>query len=125
VKGRVVLYADASTKSLEKAINETNRRRAIQVAYNTEHNITPRTVIKAIKDITEQIASDHDKAIHQLLTIDAELYAQNPKKFIKEKKLQMDEAVQILDFETAALIRDEIEAITSATKVKKEKKPTR
>ncbi len=123
VKGHVVLYADGLTGSMEKAIGETNRRRAIQVAYNKEHGITPRTIIKAIKDITAELQTDHMKAVGTLLTVDAELYAKNPKQFLKEKKRQMDEAVLILDFETAALIRDEIAALQEGTeKIKKENK---
>lgn len=108
VNGRVILYADQMTKSLEFAIGETNRRRAIQMAYNKEHGITPKTVHKAIKDITDQLRSEHGKAVNTLLAVDAELYKQNPKKFIAEKKKQMAEAVKDLDFETAALIRDEL-----------------
>jgi len=124
VKGHVVLYADTMTKSLEKAIGETNRRRDIQLAYNKEHNITPVTIKKAIKDITEQMSTEHTKAVSSLLSIDTDIYEKNPKAFIKEKILQMNEAVKILDFETAALIRDEIEFLEESTakKVKKAKR---
>ena len=108
VKGRVVLYADVVTGSMEKAITETNRRRKIQIAYNKKHNITPTTIKKNIKDITDQLRTEHQKAIGTLLEIDRELYKKNPKKLIKEKRRQMEEAVKILDFETAAIIRDEI-----------------
>ena len=96
------------TNSLEKAIGETNRRRAIQVAYNTKHGITPKTVHKAIKDITDQLRTEHGKAVGVLLDIDKDLYKKNPRKFIADKKKQMAEAVKDLDFETAAIIRDEI-----------------
>ncbi len=112
VNGRVILYADQMTKSLDFAISETNRRRAIQLAYNKEHNITPKTVHKAIKDITDQLRSEHGKAVNTLLMVDAELYKKDPKKFIAEKKKQMAEAVKELDFETAALIRDELYTLT-------------
>lgn len=111
VDGRVILYADQMTGSLEKAISETNRRREKQIAYNKKHGITPQTVQKAIKDITEELRTEHGKAIKSLLMVDAELYKQNPKKFIADKKQQMAEAVQELDFETAALIRDELYAL--------------
>ncbi len=111
VLGRVVLYADQMTKSLEYAIRETNRRREIQLAYNKEHGITPKTIQKAIKDITEQLETEHDKAVHELLALDATLLAADPKKLIREKRSQMDEAVKVLDFETAAILRDEIRAI--------------
>jgi excinuclease ABC subunit B len=109
VNGRVVLYADQMTDALEYAIGETSRRRAIQVAHNEKHGITPRTVTKEIKSIADQMRSTHDEAVDSMLKIDAELYKKNPKKVIKEKKRQMEEAVAILDFETAALLRDEIQ----------------
>ncbi len=109
--GRVILYADIMTPSLEVAISETNRRRALQMAYNKKHKITPTTIIKKIHDITQELRSEHGKAVHELLSIDAELYKKNPRKFIAEKRKQMGHAVKDLDFETAALIRDEIAAL--------------
>ncbi len=108
VDGRVLLYADQMTGSLERAIGETNRRRELQLAYNKKHGITPATIKKEIKDIAESMRSEHQKTVSGMLTIDAELYKKNPKAFIKEKRRQMEEAVAELDFETAALIRDEI-----------------
>jgi excinuclease ABC subunit B len=124
VDGRVILYADMMTPSLEKAISETNRRRAIQQTYNKEHGITPQTVKRKIQDITEAMRSEHGKAVHNLLTIDKELYQKNPKKFIADKRKQMADAVRDLDFETAALLRDEIYALegNSATAKTKKKK---
>lgn len=110
--GRVILYADKVTGSMERAINETNRRRKLQMAYNKKHGITPKTITKSIKDITDQIRTEHQKSIETLLTIDRELYKKNPKKLIKEKEKAMNEAVKILDFETAAIIRDEIKVLT-------------
>ncbi|MBI2109368.1 MAG: excinuclease ABC subunit UvrB [Parcubacteria group bacterium] len=109
--GRVILYADTETGSMKKAIDETNRRRKLQLAHNKKHGITPKTIIKNIKDITEELRSEHDKAVKALLTIDKKLFEKNPKKLIKEKEQQMNEAVKILDFETAALLRDEINAL--------------
>ena len=111
VDGRVILYADVMTGSLERAIGETNRRRTIQEAYNKEHNITPTTIIKNIKDITESILSTHDKAVSDELTLDAKIFAKNPDKLLKLKEKQMKEAVKILDFETAAILRDELEVL--------------
>jgi excinuclease ABC subunit B len=112
VEGRVILYADQITNSLEKAISETNRRRNVQLAYNKEHNITPKTVHKAIKDITDQLRSEHTKAVVSMMEVDADLYKQNPRGFIAQKKKEMAEAVKNLDFETAALLRDEIRALS-------------
>lgn len=109
--GRVILYADVMTGSLDRAIGETNRRRTIQEAYNKEHDITPTTIIKNIHDITEELQSNHAKAVNEELRVDQKLFARNPDKLIKLKEKQMKEAVKILDFETAAILRDELEVL--------------
>ena len=106
--GRVILYADHMTGSMERAINETKRRRTLQEKYNTENGITPMTIIKKIHDITDQLQNDHKKAVSALLSIDEALLQKDPKKLLDEKEDQMAQAVQDLDFETAALLRDEI-----------------
>ncbi len=113
VDGRVILYADQMTGSMERAIKETNRRREIQLAYNEKHGITPKTIAKKIQDITEQIMSDHQKTVNNLLVLDASEFNKDPKKFIRAKEVQMDDAVAQLDFETAAILRDEIRAMKS------------
>lgn len=123
VLGRVILYADVMTGSLERAIGETNRRRAIQEAYNEKHGITPATVKKEIKDIAEGIRSEHQKTVDDLLTLDAKLYKEDPESFLKRKREEMEAAVEALDFETAALIRDEIYALEG--KESPAKKPAR
>ena len=112
VNGHVTLYADHPTEAITHAIEETNRRRTLQLAYNKKHGITPKTIQKKIHDITDQLRSEHAKAVGTLLTVDQERYKKNPRKVIAEKKRQMNEAVKILDFETAALLRDEIRALT-------------
>ncbi|MCU0678184.1 MAG: excinuclease ABC subunit UvrB [Candidatus Pacebacteria bacterium] len=124
VRGRVVLYADEMTDALTYAVNETNRRRAIQVAYNTEHGITPTTIAKEIKSIADQLRTKHDETIDTMLKVDMELFKRNPTKVLKEKRQQMEDAVAILDFETAAIIRDEIAYLEAeaAGKGKKAKK---
>ncbi|MAF59786.1 MAG: excinuclease ABC subunit UvrB [Candidatus Pacebacteria bacterium] len=111
VSGRVILYADEMTGSMERAIDETNRRRELQLAYNKKHKITPKSIKKAIHDITDQIRSEHQKAVVKLLEIDKELYKKNPKKVIADKRKAMESAVKILDFETAAILRDEIRVL--------------
>ncbi|HBH71398.1 MAG: UvrABC system protein B [Parcubacteria group bacterium GW2011_GWC1_42_11] len=108
VHGRVILYAEKITGSIERAVSETNRRRAIQIAYNKEHGITPKTIIKQIKDITEHLETDHMKAVKLNLDIDAQIFAKNPQKLIKLKEKEMSKAVKELDFETAAILRDEL-----------------
>ena len=121
VRGRVILYADVMTGSLERAINETNRRRSIQEAYNKEHGITPKTIEKNIKDITEELQSEHVKAVNAELSIDEKLFKKNPDKLIKLKEKAMKEAVKILDFETAAILRDELEVLRRKVEGKEEK----
>jgi len=108
VLGRVILYADVMTGSLEKAISETNRRRALQMAYNQKHGITPMTIKKEIRDIAASMRTEHQRTIDELLVLDTLAYKDDPKTFIKRKREEMAEAVEQLDFETAALIRDEI-----------------
>lgn len=127
--GRVILYADNMTGSMERAIGETTRRRNVQLAYNKEHNITPTTISKVIRDITQGMESDHSKAVNAELALDLELFAQiekdqkgrktkgkNPiEKLIKLKEAEMKEAVKLLDFETAAILRDEIGVLREKT----------
>lgn len=108
VNGRVVLYADVITGSLKLAIDETNRRRSAQIAHNKKHGITPKSIKKKIKDITEEMQSTHDKTLRALLLLDKKAFDKNPDKLIKQKEKQMQNAVKELDFETAALLRDEI-----------------
>ena len=111
VNGKVILYADQEPGSIKRAVGETNRRRTIQMAYNKKHNVTPKTIIKKINDITEDLESKHEKAVSVLLKIDNALFSVNPSKLIKEKEKQMSEAVKVLDFETAAILRDEIKIL--------------
>ena len=111
VSGRVTLYADRVTDSMSRAIGETGRRRAKQLAYNAEHGITPKTISKNIHDITEQLESEHDKAVGVSLALDAAGFAENPDRVIRRKEREMKAAVKILDFETAALLRDEIRVL--------------
>ncbi|MDI9325467.1 MAG: excinuclease ABC subunit UvrB [Alphaproteobacteria bacterium] len=122
VDGRVIIYADIETESLRKAIHETSRRRALQIEYNEKHNITPTTIIKNIEDITDQLQKKHTSTLHTLLKTDAERFAQDPKALLKEKREEMEEAVARMDFETAALIRDELYALEGTPKKKKMKK---
>ncbi len=112
VEGRVLLYADHMTGSLERAMGETNRRRAIQVAYNEAHGITPQSIHKKISDITDAMQSVHDRTLHEMIALDKKEFDKDPKKLIKQKEKQMEAAVKELDFESAALLRDEIRVLS-------------
>lgn len=146
VEGRVILYADVMNDSLNNAVNETNRRRNIQIAYNRKHNISPTTIIKKIKDITEELESKHEKAVGLELDLDVELFKKAfakdksnkgktesktlknimlsdedrnklvYEKIIKIKEKDMNKAVKELEFETAAILRDEIIALKNKLK---------
>jgi excinuclease ABC subunit B len=119
VDGRVILYADNITGSMQRAIDETNRRRELQLAYNKKHRITPKTIQKEIKDIRDQLQTEHTKTVGALLAVDAELYKKNPKKLITQKEKQMNASAKIMDFETAAILRDEIKALQELGKSQK------
>ncbi len=112
IDGRVILYADTLTGSIQNAIRETNRRREIQIAYNKKHGITPKTIIKSIRDITEQIDNGRQKAAKILLEEDLIIANNNPKKLLKVLEKKMNEAAKNLDFESAAIIRDEIKKVS-------------
>jgi excinuclease ABC subunit B len=121
-EGRVVLYADSITGSMKAAMSETERRRTIQLAYNKKHGITPKTIQKKIKDITDTLEREHSQAVGMLLETDEQEFLKAPKKLIKEKEREMEEAVRILDFETAALLRDEIRVLVNRLEQKTKKK---
>lgn len=111
VLGRVILYADTMTGSLERAIGETDRRRALQEAYNKEHHITPKTIEKRIHDIVGDIERTRSRAVGELAALDTAAYGGDVRKLVKDKRQQMHEAADRLDFETAALLRDEIQKL--------------
>ncbi len=134
----MILYADHITGSMERAMKETERRRATQLAYNKKHGITPKTILKKINDITEAMESKHAKSVNAELDLDIALFeklvktSKNNKKktesdsvnnlllsdedrknlvykkIIQIKEKEMNRAVKELDFETAAILRDEI-----------------
>ncbi|MFA6095138.1 MAG: excinuclease ABC subunit UvrB [Candidatus Paceibacterota bacterium] len=116
VLGHVILYADTVTGSIQRAMGETDRRRAIQIAYNTKHGITPKTIHKKIQDITEQMQTEHDKTVRTLTDLDIKAYGGDVEKIIKDKERQMNAAVKELDFETAAILRDEIHSLSGEGK---------
>ena len=104
-EGTVIMYADSVTPSMERAISETERRRAIQQKYNDEHGITPKTIIKDVHDIIE-IGSkvDKDKPASKMSKLEREAE-------IKRLTNEMKQAAKILEFEHAAILRDKIEKL--------------
>lgn len=112
LNGFVVMYADRITDSMKAAIDETERRRTIQKAYNEKHGITPESVIRAIKDIAMEGGKRRDEEEARKPKID---YKKIPKsemgRFIKELEEQMDLASMNLEFEKAADLRDEVAKI--------------
>ena len=118
VEGRVLLYADKMTGSLERALAETNRRRERQVAHNTEHGITPASVQKNIADLIEGMAQKEDLSAPGPYRIreameekQAPLYGNNLRAHIDGLESEMREAAADLEFETAARLRDEIKRL--------------
>jgi len=105
IDGHVIMYADTTTGSMAAAIAEIRRRRKIQEAYNKEHNITPRGIRKAIKDITERV-----KTVAETRTpyVAAPIAKEDIARLIKELEGQMKTAARNLEFEKAALLRDRI-----------------
>jgi excinuclease ABC subunit B len=121
VDGRVILYADEITGSMKRAMEETDRRRSLQIAYNTKYGITPVTIQKNIHDITEGLQKRHEQTVRNLISVDGISFEKNPEKFIKQKEKQMTAAAKEMDFETAALIRDEIKELTKILEKSKKK----
>ena len=115
VDGRVILYADEITPSMQRAMDETARRRAKQQAYNQEHNITPRSVQKAVHSVLEISTRVQDT--------NSALSAEDRAKRIEILTEQMREAAQALEFEVAAKLRDELKALQGETVVPQKPAP--
>ncbi len=107
VNGRVIMYADRISEAMRKAIDETNRRRAKQQAYNEKHGIVPRSIVKEVRDLTERVRAGAMEAATGGAT-PAELPAPEIRRMIKDLEKQMKAAAQELEFEKAALLRDQI-----------------
>lgn len=103
--GQVIMYADTVTKSMERAIEETYRRRAIQIAYNEKHGIVPQTITKDVREILE--ISSKDKSGKKRMSRDEK------QKLIARLTEEMKAAAKILEFEHAAYLRDKIEKLKS------------
>lgn len=122
VNGQVVLYADNITGSIKRAIDETNRRRTLQLAYNKKYGITPKTIQKRIKDITEGIVKRKKEEMAQkVLSLEVAAESKGAAEIIREKEKQMKEAANSLQFELAAVLRDEIKLLKRKMQSAKQK----
>ncbi|TMC18505.1 MAG: excinuclease ABC subunit UvrB [Chloroflexi bacterium] len=118
VEGSVIMYADTITKSMQRAMDETNRRRKLQIAYNEQHNITPRGIKKEVKTLSERIKAlsgaetvEEGKATSTAL---ASLPKDEALRLIKDLEAQMRATAKQLEFEKAAQLRDQIIQIRRA-----------
>ena len=105
--GEVILYADKITDSMRKAMDETERRREIQMAYNKKHHITPTTIKKDVRDIIQAtVAAEEQEGYEKKITSFTQVTKKNRPKVIKQMEKEMREAAKALDFEKAAELRD-------------------
>lgn len=109
--GKVIMYADTMTPSMRAAINETNRRRGIQIEYNEANGITPQTIIKAVRDLIEITKKDDSKPLPKLPPKE-KMDEESKKKLIAELTAEMKTAAKALEFERAAYLRDQIAKLT-------------
>ena len=113
--GKVILYADVMTKSIKDAVDETNRRREIQKAYNEMHGITPKSIEKKIMDIIQIGTDDSSKGKGRKRNQDKKDVSAVPNEVMIEKlTLEMKKAAKDLRFEEAAYLRDKIKELSSA-----------
>ena len=109
------MYADRMSEAMAEAIEETEHRRSVQSAYNAAHGITPKTIKKAIENIIEREKKDDEEAVKDEIRIVSSSYnlllERDRKRYIADLTKQMTELAKNLEFEKAALIRDEIQRI--------------
>ena len=106
IDGRVIMYADTITNSMRQALDETERRRTLQEAYNEENGITPQSVRKTVRDITERVKAVAETRAEYVTH--GEIPKEDLLRLIKELEAQMKTAARNLEFEKAALLRDQI-----------------
>jgi excinuclease ABC subunit B len=112
VRGHVIMYADKVTEAMRRAIDETNRRRAKQIAYNQQHGIEPVSIVKAVHDLTERLGVSQvvaeGKTTYQTGRERGRLPRHELQRLLSELEKQMREAAKNLEFERAAVLRDQI-----------------
>jgi excinuclease ABC subunit B len=114
LQGKAILYADVRTGSIERAIAETDRRRARQIEYNVQHGITPRSIVKAVGDTMEGARDVTERSAVDGVRLDGPLSAEQAAKRIKKLDAEMMKLARNLEFEQAARIRDEIHKLRQA-----------
>ncbi|OGO68759.1 MAG: excinuclease ABC subunit B [Chloroflexi bacterium RBG_19FT_COMBO_62_14] len=127
INGRVIMYADKVTDSMQRALDETNRRRAKQVAFNREHDIEPVSIIKAVRDLTDQMAARavaEPEGTYQAFT-PVQLPKDELARLIRELEKQMRSAAEALEFEKAAALRDQVFELRGALAEKEDLPPWR
>ena len=116
--GRVIMYADKITDSMDSAISETNRRRQIQMAYNKEHNIIPKTIKKPVENNLLQLVSSY-RNLEDIVAeemVEMNLSVKDIPKLIQKLEKDMHSAAKVLDFERAAEIRDQLKKLREMAK---------
>ena len=110
VEGKVIMYADVMTKSMKSAIDETNRRRDIQIQFNEEHGIEPLSIVKAVRDLTDQMTAQAvaEQQAEYRATAPLDMPRDELARLIRELEKQMHMAADALEFEKAAAMRDQI-----------------
>ena len=121
VDGKVVLYGDQKTGSMKRAVEETERRRSIQLAHNKQHGITPKTIRKKVGDIRALLGEPSEKDIRSILKLEMVAEPDEIKEVIRRKEYDMKEAAKSLQFELAALLRDEIKELKKELEGKNDK----
>ena len=106
-QGKVIMYADTVTGSMERAINETERRRSLQMAYNEEHGIVPKTIIKEVRDVLEITSK---KKVEEKTKV-KKMSAAERAELIEKLTEDMKTAAKMLEFEHAAYLRDRIKEL--------------
>lgn len=112
--GRVILYADRETKSIQKAVHETRRRRKLQEEHNTKHGITPKTIIKALPQSLLDVYAKAGGEVKPDLAAKLKAHPEKMTQEIEKLKRQMKQAAQDLNFEEAARLRDEVKRLEIA-----------
>ncbi len=118
VDGRVIMYADRITRSMDKAISETNRRRLIQEEYNKKHGITPQSIVKNIRDVIEATSAAEEEAEYTVDGKPVEIHNEKDLlKLLDKMNEEMMEAAKNLEFEKAAALRDEIKKLKKLSSI--------